>query len=268
MKDILQEIIAHKQLEIQRQKSLVSMKTLENQLPEAINRKVNSMRFALETSPYGIIAEFKRRSPSKGWIFAEAEVEEVLPAYEKGGASACSVLTDHHFFGGSMEDLQKARQLVSLPLLRKEFIIDSYQLIESRVAGADAILLIAAVLTPQECSDLARMASELQLEVLLEVHTEKELEHLNPHVTMLGINNRNLGTFKTSIDHSYHLAEKFAGTGSKSLLVSESGISRPSTVNDLRRKGFRGFLIGETFMRDGRPGKTLNQFIKGIADDN
>jgi indole-3-glycerol phosphate synthase len=226
------------------------------------------MRSALAASTSGIIAEFKRKSPSKGWIFANAEVEEVLPAYEKGGASACSILTDNQFFGGSLGDLSKARKLVSVPLLRKEFIIDPYQLVEARVAGADAILLIAAVLTPVECLILAKAAAELQLEVLLEIHTEKELEHLNSDVSMLGINNRNLGTFETSLDHSYHLAEKFSLLGSKALLVSESGISRPSTVKDLRRYGFRGFLIGETFMKDGKPGETLTGFLKGINDEN
>ena len=268
MKDILQEIIACKRLEVEKQKRLIPMKMLGLQLSEAEKRTVNSMRSALGASSSGIIAEFKRKSPSKGWIFADAEVDKVLPAYEKGGASACSVLTDYQFFGGSLDDLCKARKLVSLPLLRKEFIIDPYQLVEARVAGADAILLIAAVLTPMECLNLAKAASELQLEVLLEIHTEKELEHLNSDVSMLGINNRNLGTFETSLDHSYRLAEKFSRLGSNALLVSESGISRPSTVKDLRRHGFSGFLIGETFMKDGTPGETLSGFLNGINDEN
>jgi indole-3-glycerol phosphate synthase len=268
MKDILQEIIAYKRIEVEKQKNLVPQKILELQLSEALKRPVNSMRSALDTSSTGIIAEFKRKSPSKGWIFADADVEKVLPAYEQGGASACSVLTDNQFFGGSLEDLRNARRLVSLPLLRKEFIIDPYQLMEARVSGADAILLIAAVLTPSECSNLAKAASELQLEVLLEIHTEKELEHLNTNVSMLGINNRNLGTFETSIDHSYRLAEKFSRLGSSALLVSESGISMPSTVRELRTHGFRGFLIGETFMKDGKPGETLSEFLKEVKDEN
>ncbi len=268
MKDVLQEIIAYKRIEVEKQKNLVPLKVLELQLAEAEKRPVNSMRSALTNSTSGIIAEFKRKSPSKGWIFADAEVEQVLPAYERGGASACSVLTDNHFFGGSLNDLLKARKLVALPLLRKEFIIDPYQLIEARVAGADAILLIAAVLTPQECSKLAKMASELHLEVLLEIHTGMELEHLNADVSMLGINNRNLGTFETSLDHSYRLAEKFSLLRSSALLVSESGISMPSTVRDLRRHGFSGFLIGETFMRDGKPGETLSEFLKGVNNDH
>jgi len=268
MRDILQEIIAYKRIEVERQKRLVPLKMLELQLSKAEQRPVNSMRSALAASSSGIIAEFKRKSPSKGWIFADADVEVVLPAYEKGGASACSVLTDNQFFGGSTDDLRKARKLVSLPLLRKEFIIDPYQLTEASVAGADAILLIAAVLTQEECLNLAKAATELQLEVLLEIHTEKELEHLNSHVSMLGINNRNLGTFETSLDHSYRLAEKFSLLESTALLVSESGISRPSTVKDLRLHGFRGFLIGETFMRDGKTGETLSEFLKGIDNGN
>lgn len=268
MKDVLQEIIAVKRIEVEKQKELVPLQMLEKKLGKAEKRPLISMRNALENSATGIIAEFKRRSPSKGWIFEGAEVENVLPAYEKNGATACSVLTDYRFFGGTLDDLQQARKLVNLPLLRKEFIIDPYQLLEARIAGADAVLLIAAVLTPAECQSLAKRATELQLEVLLEIHSEKELEHLNPDVAMLGINNRNLGTFVTSLDHSYHLAEIFSQSGSSALLVSESGISEPSTVRDLRRIGFRGFLIGETFMKNGRPGESLGEFLKGIEDDN
>ena len=251
-------------MEVEQQKAVIPLAALERLLPAALERPVFSMHAALAESSTGIIAEFKRKSPSKGWIFPDARVEEVLPAYEKAGASACSILTDHHFFGGSLEDLVTARKLVSLPLLRKEFIIDSYQLVEARIAGADAILLIAAVLTPENCLNLAQKARELQLEVLLEIHAEKELEYLNPFIDMLGINNRNLGTFETSLSHSFNLAEKLCGLQSSALLVSESGISLPSTVKELRQHGFRGFLIGETFMKGGQPGKTLSEFINGI----
>lgn len=251
-------------MEVEQQKAVIPLEELERLLPAALERPVFSMHAALAESSTGIIAEFKRKSPSKGWIFPEARVEEVLPAYEKAGASACSVLTDHQFFGGSLEDLLTARKLVSLPLLRKEFILDPYQLVEARIAGADAILLIAAVLTPENCLNLAQKARELQLEVLLEIHAEKELEYLNPFIDMLGINNRNLGTFETSPDHSFGLAEKLGKLKSSVLMVSESGISLPTTVKDLRQQGFRGFLIGETFMKGGQPGKTLLEFIKGI----
>ena len=267
MPDILQEIIAHKRTEVEAQKKLLPLKVLEDQLNLAMQRPTSSMRQALADSPSGIIAEFKRKSPSKGWIFPDAEVSRVVPAYELAGASACSILTDSKFFGGSLDDLRQARKLVSLPLLRKEFILDAYQLLEARIAGADAVLLIAAVLSQQECAALARKAHELQLEVLLEIHEENELSHMNPFINMLGINNRNLGTFETSLEHSFKLAEKLMQLNSSALLVSESGISRPSTVNELRRYGFRGFLIGETFMRGGSPGETLTQFLKGIGDD-
>lgn len=264
MQDILQEIISRKRIEVEQQKAAVPLIELENRLTEAMSRPVFSMREALAASSTGIIAEFKRKSPSKGWIFPDANVEEVLPAYEKAGASACSVLTDQQFFGGSLADLTTARRLVSLPLLRKEFIIDTYQLVESRIAGADAILLIAAVLTPETCLTLAKKAKELQLEVLLEIHAEKELDYLNEFIDMLGINNRNLGTFETSLDHSFELAEKLRRLSSSALLVSESGISLPTTVNELRQHGYRGFLIGETFMKGGQPGKSLSEFINGI----
>ncbi|MCX6220178.1 MAG: indole-3-glycerol phosphate synthase TrpC [Bacteroidia bacterium] len=268
MQDILQEIIAQKRIEVEKQKHLVPPEKLAQQLDQPTLRATKSMRAALASSSTGIIAEFKRKSPSKGWIFPEAEVTEVVPAYEAAGASACSILTDEHFFGGSLEDLRQARQLVSLPLLRKEFIIDPYQLTEARIAGADAILLIATVLTPEECFALAKAAHALNLEVLLEIHNENELGHLNDCVDMLGINNRNLGTFETSLSHSYRLAEKLRQVDSNVLLVSESGISEPSTVVALRAEGFRGFLIGETFMRGGTPGATLTKFINGISHAN
>ncbi len=268
MPDILQEIILHKRIEVESQKRVVSLSILEEQLSRAMKRPTSSMRKALADSSTGIIAEFKRRSPSKGWIFPDAEVEKVVPAYELAGASACSILTDTKFFGGSLDDLRKAKRLVSLPLLRKEFIIDNYQLIEARVAGADAILLIAAVLSPEECAELAQKAHELQLEVLLEIHCESEMDHLNPFIDMLGINNRNLGTFETSLSHSFKLAENLSLQKSKALLVSESGISEPSTVRELRERGFQGFLIGETFMKDGTPGESLTEFLRKINHDH
>ncbi len=268
MPDILQEIISQKRLEVERQKQLIPLSRLEDQLTEAMKRPVHSIRSALADSPSGIIAEFKRKSPSKGWIFPGAKVEEVLPAYQEAGAAACSVLTDNQYFGGTLADLLTARKLVNIPLLRKEFIIDPYQLVEARIAGADAILLIAAVLTPEECHHLARKADELELEVLLEVHSEHELQHLNPCIDMLGINNRNLGTFETSLQHSYQLAEKILPLKSKATLVSESGISHPTTVKELRQHGFRGFLIGETFMKGGTPGASLKSFLKELYHDH
>ncbi len=268
MRDILQEIIACKRMEVENQKLQVPVSRLEEQLQLAMKRPVNSMRKALNTSTTGIIAEFKRKSPSKGWIFPDAEIGKVLPEYESAGASACSILTDSHFFGGTLDDLRTARKLVGLPLLRKEFIIDPYQLAEARAAGADAVLLIAAVLTPESCFTLARAARELGMEVLLEIHDVNELDFLNPYVDMLGINNRHLGTFETSLDHSFNMAERLTQIDNRILLVSESGISQPSTVTELRKHGFRGFLIGETFMRGGTPGVILTKFLKEVNHDH
>ena len=189
-KDILQDIIANKRIEVARQKQAVSLQTLLALGSDRMERDTRSMRAALESSPSGIIAEFKRKSPSKGWLHPGANIADVVPAYEAGGASACSILTDGDFFGGSLGDLQKARKLVDLPLLRKDFIIDTYQLFQARVIGADAVLLIAAALTEEECRVLAETAHSLQLEVLLEVHSEDELKYLNADIDMLGVNNR------------------------------------------------------------------------------
>ena len=255
-KDILQDIIANKRIEVARQKQAVSLQTLLALGSDRMERDTRSMRAALESSPSGIIAEFKRKSPSKGWLHPGANIEA-------GGASACSILTDGDFFGGSLGDLQKARKLVDLPLLRKDFIIDTYQLFQARVIGADAVLLIAAALTEEECRVLAETAHSLQLEVLLEVHSEDELKYLNADIDMLGVNNRNLGTFHTDVNNSFKLVDKMRGFSP--LLVSESGISETDTVRRLREAGFRGFLIGETFMKTERPGDTLADFIGGLA---
>lgn len=269
MKDILQDIVANKRIEVERQKQAVKLQTLLGLGGERLERPTRSMRAALAASPSGIIAEFKRKSPSKGWLHPDAAVAGVLPAYEKGGASACSVLTDSNFFGGSLGDLCKARSLVSLPLLRKDFIIDEYQLYQARVMGADAVLLIAACLNPEQCLAFAELAHTLNMEVLLEIHSEAELEHLNPSVDMLGVNNRNLGTFHTDVENSFRLAEAMQTvTREKNLsplLVSESGISATATVASLRQAGFQGFLIGETFMKTEEPGETLAKFIGGLS---
>ncbi|WP_293674516.1 indole-3-glycerol phosphate synthase TrpC [uncultured Parabacteroides sp.] len=269
MKDILQDIVANKRIEVERQKQAVKLQTLLGLGGERLERPTRSMRAALAASPSGIIAEFKRKSPSKGWLHPDAAVAGVLPAYEKGGASACSVLTDSDFFGGSIGDLCKARSLVDLPLLRKDFIIDEYQLYQARVMGADAVLLIAACLSPEQCLAFAELAHTLNMEVLLEIHSEAELGHLNASVDMLGVNNRNLGTFHTDVENSFRLAEAMKTvTREKNLsplLVSESGISATATVAQLRQAGFRGFLIGETFMKTEEPGDTLAKFIGGLS---
>ena len=262
-KDILQDIIANKRMEVERQKAAVSLRTLLSLGGDRLERPTRSMREALATSPYGIIAEFKRKSPSKGWLCPKASVADIVPAYEAGGASACSVLTDGKFFGGSLGDLRKARHLADLPLLRKDFIIDTYQLFQAKVMGADAVLLIAAALTRKECRVLTDTAHGLNLEVLLEVHSEKELDYVDESTDMLGVNNRHLGTFHTDVENSVRLANQLRGLGP--LLVSESGIARTDTVRQLRTAGFQGFLIGETFMRTKNPGDTLTHFIGGLS---
>ncbi|MDR1408273.1 MAG: indole-3-glycerol phosphate synthase TrpC [Tannerella sp.] len=267
--DILHTIVVNKRREVAFQKAAVSLETLLSMGGSRLERPTASMRAALAGSPAGIIAEFKRRSPSKGWLHPQARVADVVPAYERCGASACSILTDGDFFGGSFADLQHARALTRLPLLRKDFIVDEYQLFQARVMGADAVLLIASILTRDECSRLARTAHSLEMEVLLEIHDEAELPYLNPHVDMLGVNNRHLGTFDTSVENSFRLADMLrthAGPPDRApLLVSESGLSDADTVCRLRRAGFRGFLIGETFMKTPRPGDTLKQFVEQLG---
>lgn len=262
-KDILRDIIANKRVEVERQKAAVSLRTLLSLGGDRLERPTRSMREALASSPYGIIAEFKRKSPSKGWLHPHAEVADVVPAYEAGGASACSILTDGKFFGGSLGDLRKARHLADLPLLRKDFIIDTYQLFQAKVMGADAVLLIAAALTREECRVLTDTAHGLNLEVLLEIHSEKELDYVDESTDMLGVNNRHLGTFHTDVENSVRLANQLRGLGP--LLVSESGIARTDTVRQLCEAGFQGFLIGETFMRTKNPGDTLAHFIGGLS---
>lgn len=261
-KDILEEIIAHKRIEIAAQEQNVPISFLEDLLEKNDDMaKVHSMKASLAASATGIIAEFKRRSPSKDWINKDADAKIIPASYQQAGASALSILTDEHFFGGSLRDIRAARPTVSLPILRKDFIISRYQLLQAKAAQADAVLLIAAALSKEECSTLACEAHKLGLEVLLEMHHEGELDYVNEYVDMAGINNRNLGTFHTDVENSFRMAEKLPAD---ILKVSESGISNPQTVKLLRQEGFRGFLIGETFMKTANPGNTLSTFIKEL----
>lgn len=275
--DILSEITDYKRVEVALQKQAVPPEQLYEQMrhPEGnLPTRRRSMKQALASSPTGIIAEFKRRSPSKGWICKEAKAEEIPAAYEAAGASAISILTDGKFFGGSLCDIHTARPTVDIPILRKDFIIDEYQLLQARIAGADAVLLIAACLTREECSTLATRAHDLGLEVLLEIHHPSELSYISQDMDMIGINNRNLGTFVTDVENSFRMAgqlrqtaghtENASGNRNLPLLVSESGISCPETVCHLRTAGFRGFLIGETFMKTGQPGEALKDFIAPV----
>lgn len=284
--DILSEITDHKRIEVELQKQAVSPEQLREQVRDLMENSPaprRSMKRALASSPAGIIAEFKRRSPSKGWIYETAKADEIPAAYEAAGASAISILTDAKFFGGSLRDIRTARPLVDIPILRKDFIIDEYQLLQARIAGADAVLLIAACLTQEECADLTARAHTLGLEVLLEIHSPRELAYISKDVDMVGVNNRNLGTFVTDVENSFRIAGQLRQTiadarnvpdaqGSSDtprnlpLLVSESGISHPETICRLRTAGFRGFLIGETFMKTPQPGDALKGFIQGIEE--
>lgn len=284
--DILSEITDHKRIEVELQKQAVSPEQLREQVRDLmVNSPAprRSMKRALASSPAGIIAEFKRRSPSKGWIYETAKADEIPAAYEAAGASAISILTDAKFFGGSLRDIRTARPLVDIPILRKDFIIDEYQLLQARIAGADAVLLIAACLTQEECADLTARAHTLGLEVLLEIHSPRELAYISKDVDMVGVNNRNLGTFVTDVENSFRIAgqlrQAIAGVRNipdaqdssdtprnLPLLVSESGISHPETICRLRTAGFRGFLIGETFMKTPQPGDALKGFIQGIEE--
>lgn len=263
--DILEEIVAHKRLEVENQKALKPASLLYKEVEQAIEAHTHdtlSMRQSLVSSASGIIAEFKRKSPSKGWIHADARVEDVVPRYAQAGASALSILTDEMYFGGDMKFIQQVRPEVQTPILRKDFIVDEYQLFQARLIGADAVLLIAADLKPKECASLAAMAHELGLETLLEVHSERELDYVGDHIDMVGVNNRNLGTFHTDVQNSFRLASLLP---KDFLLVSESGIGNPSVVRDLRLAGYRGFLIGETFMKTADPAATLQAFIDEIV---
>ena len=261
-KDILEEIVAHKRLEVERFKQQLGEQEIHRRVEAMLDSPVASMAQALRNSDTGIIAEFKRRSPSKGWIKESGRAEEIPLAYQQNGAAALSILTDEHYFGGRNEFISTARQAgVSIPVLYKNFVIDEYQLFQARLCGASAVLLIAADLTRRECSALLRTAHELGLEVLLEMHSEPELEYAELQPDLCGINNRNLGSFVTDVQNSYRLAELLPPEAVK---VSESGISKPQTVRELRQAGFHGFLIGETFMKTPDPGQALREFINEI----
>lgn len=263
--NILEEIIVHKRRDLESHKEELSFSDLYQQTERYINEGIHlplSMSGSLQSSRSGIIAEFKRRSPSKGWIKENGKPNEVPLSYSENGASAISILTNSEYFGGSTDYISIARERVkSTPILRKEFIIDEYQVYESRLIGSDAILLIASALTINECNQLAKKAHELGLETLLEIHGEEELDYVNEHIDMVGVNNRDLTTFKTDISQSFRLSMILP---KEYVLVSESGISNPKSVKELRNVGFKGFLIGETFMSSADPGESLKQFIHEV----
>lgn len=261
--NILEEIIAYKREEVRERKELYPVRLLERSIYFA-SPTVSMKKYLLRKDKYGIIAEIKRKSPSKGVINNYVSVERTSIGYMQAGASALSVLTDRKYFGGSIEDLQIARKFNFCPILRKEFIIDEYQVLEAKSIGADAILLIAAVLTPKEIHHLSRHAKSLGLEVLMEIHGEDELHHnLHDSIDIIGVNNRDLKTFTTSIETSVILSDKIPKGYVK---ISESGIHEPDDIIYLKQAGFQGFLIGEHFMVHGRPEKACTDFISKLKE--
>ncbi|MBM3400931.1 MAG: indole-3-glycerol phosphate synthase TrpC [Bacteroidetes bacterium] len=258
---ILDKIVQKKREEIELAKRRTTIEQL--QLLEFFNRECFVLRdFILDPKRTGIIAEFKRRSPSKGTINDHSSVQEVTNAYDEAGASALSILTDFNFFGGKDQDLLDARAVNKLPLLRKDFILDEYQITEAKALGADIILLIAAILTPKEVHRLAKYAKNLGMNVLLEVHNKEELDRsLADDLDAVGVNNRNLADFSVSVRHSHDLVDHIP---SRFLKISESGISHPETIMELRAAGFDGFLIGENFMKEANPGLSMKAFVSRI----
>jgi indole-3-glycerol phosphate synthase len=258
MMNILDKIIAHKKLEVAEKSSLVPVKLLEQSVYFDSN-VVSMKKYIKHEDKTGIIAEFKRKSPSKGAINTNASVETVSIGYMQAGASALSILTDKEFFGGKNEDLTTARKFNFCPILRKDFIIDEYQIIEAKSIGADCILLIAAALEPKKLKELAVFAHSLGLEVLMEVHDGEELDaSLNEHLDLIGVNNRSLKTFEVSLETSFGLVDRIPAEFIK---ISESGISQPETLVELKKAGFDGFLIGENFMKSARPEQAAYNFM-------
>ncbi len=258
--NILTEIVENKRLEVEERKSLYPIKLLERSVffeTEPVSLK----KYLLREDKYGIIAEFKTKSPSKGVINPYAKVERVSVEYMQAGASALSVLTDSKYFGGSFDNLKKAREFNYCPILQKDFIIDEYQIIEAKSIGADAILLIAAVLEKSEIDKLTTLARSLKLEILFEVHTKEELEKINDSIEIVGVNNRDLTTFVTDINQSVKMAEFIPQNLVK---VSESGIHSSEHIILLKKHGYNGFLIGENFMKTNNPGQACKEFICGV----
>ncbi len=258
--NILDKIVIDKRKEVALRKAIIPVSQLEASV--LFNKSTASLAKALRNSKSGIIAEHKRRSPSKSVINNSLSTPDVATGYENAGVCGMSVLTDGKYFGGSLDDLLAARASVQMPLLRKEFIIDSYQIIEAKAYGADVILLIAAILTKEEIKTFSELAKSLQLDVLLEVHNEEELhKSIMPSLDMLGVNNRNLKTFEVSLETSKKLSTLIPDDFVK---VSESGISTINAIKELQPYGYQGFLIGENFMKTDNPGESATAFIKSL----
>ena len=259
--NILDKIVADKRKEVELKSSLIPVSQFEKSV--LFDRNGHSLATALRKSETGIIAEHKRRSPSKQTINQNTNVAQVALGYQKARVCGMSILTDIKYFGGSLEDLVLARASTEMPLLRKEFIIDEYQILEAKAHGADVILLIAAILTKDEIKTLSELAKSLRLDVLLEVHNEEELQKsIMPSLDMLGVNNRNLKTFEVNLTTSKELSSQIPDEFVK---VSESGISSVEAITELKKYGFQGFLIGENFMKTENPGASASEFIKKLT---
>ncbi len=258
--NILDKIVAQKKIEVERQLEFTSIDKLKSY--EFFTKQVPSLRAFLQDEKHnGIISEYKRKSPSKGVINSMSTVENVIPLYEEAGVSGISILTDSDFFGGNKSDLIAARKVSTVPILRKDFMISPYQVYEAKAIGASAILLIAAILSYKEAEELSKIAKDLGLDILMEVHNKKELDIVNPLVDVVGVNNRNLKTFEVSLNQSIELAQAMPKEVVK---ISESGIYTPEDINLLREHGFQGFLIGENFMRTKNPGQACIEFSEAI----
>lgn len=258
--DILEKIVAQKKIEVQQKREMLPFHVLE-QYPHYGHETVSLHEVLARGASTGIITEFKRRSPSKGVINDQVEIVDVVNDYEAHGAAGISVLTDEQFFGGFLDDLMVARETVSCPILRKDFIVDEYQVVEAKAIGADVILLIAACLSQAAVKRLAALAMSLGLEVLLELHDEEEIGHICDDTSLIGINNRNLKTFEVDIDRSLRMAEMIPDDKIK---IAESGISSAANIKLFKKYGFSGFLIGENFMKESNPGEAFRKFVEQL----
>lgn len=261
MATILDTIIQEKKIEVARRK-LEQPVTMLQQGKWFMDKRRSLKKLLSQGQGTGIIAEFKRKSPSKGWFKnADIKVNEIVEGYNQHGASAISILTDEPFFGGSLIDISTARAITTIPLLRKDFMIDPYQMVEAKAYGADVILLIAACLTPMQVQELAIAAHEQELEVLLEIHDSTELSHICDDVDMVGVNNRDLKTFNVDIEKSISLIKNIPATFPA---VAESGIQDTAVINQLKKAGFKGFLIGENFMKADVPSDAFEKFVNSL----
>lgn len=260
MSDILKRILIAKQKEVEHLKSQIKISELEAS-PFFQRRGKSLKKLLLEASQPQIIAEFKRKSPSGGEINMDASIQTVVRGYVSAGAAGVSVLTDSNFFGGSIEDLKSARRVTEIPILRKDFIIDAFQLYEAKAFGADVVLLIAEALQAEQVEELAAVAKDIGLQVLFEVHAEEQLSKLTPDIDIVGVNNRNLSSFDTSIKNSKDIIERIPSQFAK---ISESGIQQPDEARKLFQLGYQGFLIGTHFMNSESPAEAASTFISEV----